>query len=543
MSSLPTSAGIAAASHDRWKASAWRGPALAALYAVLVAAALYPIFSVTVPPLVDYPNHLARMHILANWESIPETQRNYIADWKLHPNMAMELIVPFLARVMPIYMAGKLFIAATLLLLLGGTITLRRVLREQVGLWPVLTFLLLYNYVLFWGFLDYLFTAGLALFAFSAWIALRGRSTLLRLAVFSCIATILFIGHLFGLLVYGLLVLGYELFRVRGLPLLGRDMAMSWVVSAFQFAIPAALFLKWMSANGTGDKALNVYGPLNERLAALVSPVHMGVPWVDVPAAVFLGILLVMCRSNKSVGFASELKLPLLLLLVAALVMPYYLADVWGTHFRIPPLIACVVVAGVRLAPEARQFVTRVACAAIAIFIVRTAVISHAWADIDRKFVEFRAATSAIEPGARIIVVQDDADLPSGKIPLYGMQFWNLAAIAVIEQAVFLPNLFTGHVGIHAAPTLRHLDTPIGIPVTRAILNEGSNAETSRFPLGHHLSRFMWAYWPGWPQHYDYVVSIRFDNRENPDPGRLQRVRSGTFFDIYRVMKASSVQP
>jgi hypothetical protein len=53
----------------------------------------------------------------------------------------------------------------------------------------------------------------------------------------------------------------------------------------------------------------------------------------------------------------------------------------------------------------------------------------------------------------------------------------------------------------------------------------------------------MWAYWPGWPQHYDYVVSIRFDNRENPDPGRLQRVRSGTFFDIYRVMKASSVQP
>jgi hypothetical protein len=320
-------------------------------------------------------------------------------------------------------------------------------------------------------------------------------------------------------------------------------MVVSWMVSALQFALPAILFLQWISANGTGDKALNVYGPLNERLAALVSPVHMGMPWVDVPAAVFLGILVVMCRSNKSVGFASELKLPLLLLVGAALAMPHYLADVWGTHFRIPPLIACVAVAGVRLAPEARQLAVRVCGVAIAIFIVRTAVIAHAWVDLDRKFVEFRAATAAIESGARIIVVEDEADLPSGKIPLYGMQFWNIAALAVIERAAFLPTLFTGHVGIHAAPAVKHLDTPIGIPVTRAILNEGRNAEESRFPLGHHLSRYMWAYWPGWPQNYDYVVSIRFDNRANPDPSHLQQVQGGTFFDIYRVTKPSSVNP
>jgi hypothetical protein len=53
----------------------------------------------------------------------------------------------------------------------------------------------------------------------------------------------------------------------------------------------------------------------------------------------------------------------------------------------------------------------------------------------------------------------------------------------------------------------------------------------------------MWAYWPGWPQNYDYVVSIRFDNRANPDPSHLQQVQGGTFFDIYRVTKPSSVNP
>jgi hypothetical protein len=541
MSSLLTPAESATASRDGWLASVQHHWMLAAVYAVLVAIALYPIFSVAVPPLVDYPNHLARMYILAHWKSIPELQQNYIADWNLHPNMAMELIVPFLARFMPIYMAGKLFIAATLLLLLGGTIALRRVVYGQVGLWPALTFLVLYNYVLFWGFLDYLFTAALALFAFSAWIALGHRGALFRLTAFSCITTILFVGHLFGLLVYGLLVLGYELWRVRGGLWFGRMMAISWGVSALQFAIPAVLFLQWMSANSADGEGPTVYGPLNQRLAALISPVHMGMPWVDIPAAVFLAILVVMCRSNKSVGFANELKLPLLLLVGAALAMPHQLAGVWGTHIRIPPLIACVAIAGVRLAPEARQFAVRAAYAAIAIFILRTAVVSHAWVDLNRKFVEFRAATAVIELGARTIVVEDKTDLPPGRIALYGTQFWHLAALAVIERAVFLPNLFTGHVGIDAAPAVQHLDTPNGIPLTRAILRESVHTQTSRFQLGHHFNRYMWAYWPGWPDHYDYVVSIRFDNRDNLDPDRLLRVGGGTFFDIYRVVKPSSV--
>ena len=192
-----------------------RSKMLTALYVLLAAISLYPIFSVTVPPLVDYPNHLARMHILAHSGSLPALRHNYIADWTLHPNMAMELIVPLLARFMPIYMAGKIFIAAAVLLLLGGTLALRKTLYGTVGVWPAVSFLLLYNYVLFWGFLSYLFTAGLALLAFSAWIALRERGRLFRVSLFSAVALILLAGHAFGLFVYGLLVLGYELWRVR----------------------------------------------------------------------------------------------------------------------------------------------------------------------------------------------------------------------------------------------------------------------------------------------------------------------------------------
>jgi hypothetical protein len=346
----------------------------------------------------------------------------------------------------------------------------------------------------------------------------------------------LFVSHLFGLFVYGLLVLGYEMWKVRGYTLSSRHMIESWIVSGVQFVVPAVLFLRWTADNDTGDPPITAFGPLAERLVALISPVHIGIPWIDIPATLFLAFAFVMLRSAKGMGFAAELKLPVLLLAIVTLVMPHYLSGVWGTHFRIPTVIASIIVAGVRIAPEARRRATLVVCAAVAVFCLRTAVIAHDWSDFERKFAEFRIASAAIEPGSRIFAIEDTEDLPPGRIPVYGMQFWNLAALAVIERSAFLPTLFTGHIGIRAAPAVRHLDTPVGVPLTRAILRQDIDPKTSRFPLGHHFSRYVWIYWSGWPAHYDYAVSIRFANTVNPAPEHLQALERGSYFDIYRVV-------
>lgn len=536
MSSFPTSESVSGVPGSLARSWVLPRSALVACYVALGAIALIPIFSVTVPPLIDYPNHLARMHILAHAESIPELRRNYLATGAMHPNMAMELVVPLLAQFMPIYMAGKVFIAMTLLLMLAGTAALRKAIYGHVGVWPVVTFLLLYNYILFWGFTDYLFTAALALLAFSAWIAWRDWRPLLRAAISSAFALALFIGHLFALFVYGLLVLGYELWRARGRSPLSRDSIAAWAVSGIQFAAPAALFIFWMAANSTDDPSRTVYGTPGMRFVALISPALFGMPWIDIPTAIFLAILFALCRRNRYVGFAPQLKPTILVLVIAALAIPQYLSDVWGTHFRIPAILACVLVAGVRLAPEAGRFALCAATAAAAFFVLRVAVISHGWADFDRKFLEFRNASAAIEPGARIFLIEDEADLPPGRIPVYGMQFWYLPALAVIERSAFLPTLFTGHVGIDATPSLRHLETPNGLPLSRDMLQAFADPNTSPMPLGAHLTRYMWNYWTGWPQHYDYVVAVRFANESNPDPAHLQPAVRGSFFDIYRVV-------
>ncbi len=513
---------------------------IAVAYLILTGVALYPVLSVDVPPLVDYPNHLARMHILSAWHDDPDLQRNYVVNRSLGPNMAMDLIVPMLTKILPIYDAGRLFVAATLLLIIGGTITLRRVVVGNVGLWPILSFLLIYNHAFFWGFLNFLFTAGLALFAFSAWIALRERPYLARIAVFSTVVIVLFYGHLFGLLIYGVLVFGFECGRAwRDRYEEGFSIA-AWVVTSSQFVIPAILFFEWIARKELATDTINRFGPWVAKIVALISPVHFGQALVDFPTAVFLIVVVILCITRRWVTLADNLKLPVIFLASAAALMPNFLSDVWGTDFRLPAIVGCVLLAGVETRPIAWRQTRTIVSIAVALFLVRTAAIASHWHDVDAKFSEFRNAARSLEPGASLLVSQDRNDTPDGVPGLYGMTFWHMGALAIIERSAFYPTLFTGHTTVDASMDRILINSPVGTPVNRAVLAASAIPANSTYPLGHKLSRYTWLFWIGWPENFDYVLTIRFDNKTNPYPIRLEAVSQGSYFDIYRVTPVPS---
>ncbi|MGH6620852.1 MAG: hypothetical protein ACREF6_15010, partial [Alphaproteobacteria bacterium] len=134
-----------------------------------------------------------------------------------------------------------------------------------------------------------------------------------------------------------------------------------------------------------------------------------------------------------------------------------------------------------------------------------------------------------------LITVQDDSDLPEGRSPLYGMQFWHMNALAVIERSAFVPTLLTGFTSIDGSEAVKHIETPVGNPVSHQFLAMGADASRSPYPLGYHLERYMWLYFIGWPEHFDYMLSIRFDNAAPLYPERVRPVAAGSFFDIGRV--------
>jgi hypothetical protein len=136
--------------------------AISATTVLVCVAILIPVIMIPIPPLVDYPNHLARMHIIATLAHDPILSQFYQLDWALIPNLMMDLVVPPLAALIGVYPAGRLFIAITLVLLITGPMALHRAAFGTWSLAPLIGSVIAYNGILNLGLLNYIFGIGLS---------------------------------------------------------------------------------------------------------------------------------------------------------------------------------------------------------------------------------------------------------------------------------------------------------------------------------------------------------------------------------------------
>lgn len=504
---------------------------IALAYVLLTAIALYPVFSVDVLPLVDYPAHLARLHVLTAVDDVPLLAERYAVDWNILPNLAMDVVVMVLADWLPVADALRLFVAVSLVMIVCGCVAVHRALFGGVGVVPGAAFLLLYNHVLIFGFVNYLFGVGLYLLVFAAWIAARRWPAWCRVLLFSVASVALFFVHLFAFGIYGLSVCAYELWHTMRSRAQPRPAAVrSWSVALAQFSIPVAL---WAASPTGGRNTYIAYGEFKDKLLALFSPVWAYGELIDQVIFVFVGILLVRGLFGGALRIAPELRYPLLALLLAAIVMPSWLLGVWGVDFRLPLVLACLVAAGSRVELPDARIGAAVVAAGLVLVGARIWTISESWRGYDAQYSEFRHASEAIDPGARLLVVQDVRD--EG----FSTAYWHVAALAVIDRSVFLPTLFTDRTAqpVHATAAYEAIDTPFGSPITPELLRIGADPDKAARLAGARLPTGERIYWANWPKNFDFLLYVHFGTGENPMPERLRRVHAGSFFDIYRIVR------
>jgi hypothetical protein len=542
--------------------TSYRGLAVVLVYLALAAGALYPIFSVSVPPLIDYPNHLARMHILAEIAEDPALQANYTVDWRIVPNLAMDILLLPVTRVLSAVEASRLFVAMTLMLMVGGTLALHRVVHGRIGLWPAAVFLFLYNYNLEWGFLNYQFSVGLYLILFAGWIATGRWRGWIRLVLFSSAALALFFAHFFAFCIYGLSVASYELWRGFGFgERTLRRIVLQWAIALGQFAIPCVL---WLTFAPLLESTVTRYGTIGHKIVAALSPTLFQLEPIDLVTLVFVCIVLAGGLLSRTIRLAPELRFPLIFLGLAAVLMPNILLNVWAVDFRLPPVLACLVVAGTQIAPWDRKTAMIVATTALILFGAKVWSLGQSWQSLDQDFAELRSASQVIEPGARLLPVlnlpafvdapdQRSSDQIYGLLALTGspavrtsdgrsvpsLLYWHVPALTVVERSVYLPTLFTGpQQPLRAAPANERIDTPAGRAVTLPQLMEGADPIRSR-KLVNMVDRLgNKAYWAFWPENFDYLLLLDFGEPRNPFPGLLEPLHKGTYFTIYAVKGA-----
>jgi hypothetical protein len=516
------------------------------VYFVSTTLTLSPLLWASVPPLVDYPNHLARMWILVNAGRIQELGSNYVAHWRLLPNLAMDLIVPTLALVMPVELAGRLFIALTMLALLGGTVTLHRALHGRVGLWPLCSLLFIYNAAMFWGFLNFLFGAGVFLLTFSGWVATRRWRIAPRIAVFSAVATLLFILHLFAFGLYGLTVMSYELgIRVRP-----RGWSVKTLVcfglAGLQF-IPAIGLWMWLLMTATGtEPTYTAYGSVIDRMYALVAPATFGRPVpLDIVFIAFFGFFMVYAVNGRSLKIAPDMAFPLLVLAMATFLIPNWLSGSWLADVRLPVTLPFLFIASTRFEPARRLTIGFFAIAAGVLLTVRLWAISETWHDYDLRFTEFRAAARVIPLGARLLFVEDALPETYRRIPgvptllasRWERSFVHVGALAVIDRAAFIPGLFLTWTPV--SPTARNaglFTTSLPPPdPTPEMLSAASSRNEQVISSSDRANER--PYWRDWPKHFDFVLWIDFGRPPASLTEHLQLSASGSFFRIYRVLR------
>lgn len=459
-----------------------------AIYALAAVVIVAPITVIDIPLLADFPNHVARMHIIGNVDNDRLLAERYAVQFDLVPNLAMDLIVPWLAKLVPLDVAGRLFLGLTLLSTLAGVAVLHRVLFNFWSLYPLAAALFLYHGSLMAGMVNFSLGIGLVPAALALWIRMRYAAAITRLLVGSAVALILFFCHLVALGAYGVLLVGYELVRARDKwsrrdgP---RQAASDFAIAGATGLIPVFLFFRMVLAQDSGvDGALPwtawSWGNLAWKLKALIAPLANYNLSLDLASfALLTGLAIWGWRSGR-LELERRMATALGLLALAFVLAPKAIGSGGVFDQRFVVLFALMLVASTRFRATGQGTRLVLPAVLIVLVLVRLGTIAATWVDHRGDLAEIRQAIDRVEPGGRILVVRPDETAgvrlapPRHMVFHHAPQMASWPALAVIDKSAFVSTLYAlpgqqplilnqpfrhlGGAGAAAIPTLADLE-------------------------------------------------------------------------------------
>jgi hypothetical protein len=501
-----------------------------------------PLLVTELPPLLDYPNHLARMEVLAHGAGDPILSRMYATQWQILPNIAMDAIMPPMLDLMPLDVAGRCVIALALLLPFLGSVFLHASLFHRRSFWPLSAALVVYNELLFVGFLNFLIGLGLALIAAALWVRTLQRP-IMRLATAFLFAIVIFFCHLIALAFYGFLLVALEVALATevwpGNRLITLPHPARLIGVALPFVIPAFLYLQ---APLAAAPATLYWGPL-EKVEGVFAGFTTYSFILDGAALVFAIGTIAWCWRTGRLSVARAL-----LIAVAALCLLYPFAPfaAKGTGFidqRLPPLASFLLFAGTLPIGLSRRQRAIVSFGMIAIVSMRLLNIGSVWYRHGDDVAAFRRVIAPIEPGSRVLAVMvtahDVPDFydgqPSSRFFLFGHSaIMHLPALALIERRAFWPLLFT-------APTKQPLK--VLAPYSSIAVDEGVVPSYTWLSAGPGLA-LPWdaPYLANWHSFFDYVIVLyagKLPDAEHLRPDLLSPLVIADVAALYRITHAA----
>jgi hypothetical protein len=418
------------------------------IFLALFAVTQFPLYWVQYPDIVDFPNHLARLHILIHLSDSEALQQYYtLRQLKIGTNLAMEVLVPLLAKGMSLMLALKVFASLAMLSLTSGAVVLGRVINGKVSYLSLGVLFFAQNAMFQLGLLNYLFGLGLAFWLLAAWIYARNNSRLFHWVAFSAGCILLYLCHLSAFGVYAVCVLSYEVGCAQSkFGLKSRSALKALLLSMTQFIPVVVLHILISVSAGTYTPAPMehsllqiIYIWLKYKLILLIISPSICVSGYVMGQAIF-GVFLVfalyvgfregLLKLNASVKWmASALAICIFLLPFAG----------FGSRFldvRLIPALGLILWSGLEVGQH-RKFKPNVMLGVIAVIVVLMSLnAAREWLLRDAEYRQVRAVLQKIPEGSKVATIILNKPVGPDSISAHA------GAYSVIDRSTLLSNMF-----------------------------------------------------------------------------------------------------
>lgn len=533
------------ASEGRSAASPQR-VAFACLVASLAALAL-PVAVAPVPPLLDYPNHLARIWLLAGGIERPPMSGMYAVDWSAaSTNIGVDLLAATVGRLLGGEALAALLLVAALALPPLGAALLHRAVFGGWHWWQAGFAVLAFNGTLVAGFLTFQIGLGLALLAAAADPAIGRRFRAPGVAaarVALCSALLVF--HVFAAAFYAVLLAGLAFGSERAPLAAGAARSARAAVPAL--GVPVALFLLAAPTLPGGHAPAEVDvawagNGLGIKAAALASAIVAHDVWIDLAA------VLSLWAAARLAGRADMFKAHAGLLLAAVGLLALSVAlpqDLFGTAFvnwRFPVMALLTAVAAVRPGLRSHRAAAAAACLLLLVALGRTASVAGVWRERQADAAAVERALAPVPAGAAVLpartVQAPGTPAPHGRNYMAGLPLYmHHQALAVVRREAFVPTLFAapGKQPIRVKAPWDSISVPEGGPAPLHFLSGHEDSPILRYYLG---------YLAEWRERFDYVLLL---NADQPDAHggvtalpELRLLADEGFARLYQIVRPSA---
>ncbi len=515
-----------------------------AFVALLVAAFKFP-------PLLDYPNHYARIWLLSGGISEQPFPQIYSIDWnRTFTNVGIDLLAYWIGPIVgPSLLARSLLFLAIILPPLGA-IALHRRLFGHAFYWQIAILYLSWCSTMVGGFLNFQIGLGLALLLACVDERLQAGNPFVLFAWRMFVSLLLTVTHIFSLGFYIALVCGLEFSWSFAIVRSGRALARLAVRLAAVFtacALPAvALFLNTSHLPGVEGAGLQAIW--NDSVPALfiniISAISTYAPTVDLSFITVATIVIVFARVGASQsgkqGIHAGLAISASGLLILACISPLHALGTGWISWRFP--IMAALVAAVMMCPFAvlnrRQAMWLLVALGIVVF-GRTGWIGFNWWHGQKDVAAIESVIASVPPGSAIMPLKrepDPAHMPRNSRYYFWQEdtFRHLPTLAVPLSHAFVPTVFTaiGKQPLRVLPPWSEISVP-----------EGNLLSLSVLICPAVMARDM-AYTPylrDWRNRFDFVLVV---NTDTPDryigdvvPAGLKLVNDGGFAKLYAIDK------